>query len=65
MSITMLQFVVGLAIAVAMPTLMALLGILVNRRDAKELRADIAGLRNDMNKNFFEFYRTLGQHDAA
>lgn len=46
-------------------------GILFNRQDYKDLRAeigtirtDITQLRADMHREFLEFYRTLGQHDA-
>ena len=46
----------GFAIAIAL----ILAGILFNRQDNKDLRATVEALRNDMNRNFFEFYRTLG-----
>ena len=51
---------IGFAVAIAL----ILAGILFNRQDYKELRATVEALRNDMNKNFYDFYRTLGQHDA-
>jgi len=51
--------ILGFAIAIAL----ILAGILFNRQDYKELRATVEALRSDMNKNFYEFYRTLGQHD--
>ena len=55
-----------------------LAGILFNRQDAKELRSEIGtfrielgalrtelgALRTEMHREFREFYRTLGQHDA-
>ncbi|HUI82765.1 MAG TPA: hypothetical protein VL240_00995 [Candidatus Binatia bacterium] len=52
--------ILGFVIAIAL----ILAGILFNRQDNKDLRGALEALRNDMNKNFFEFYRTLGQHDA-
>ena len=59
-NVAMAGNILGFAIAIAL----ILAGILFNRQDNKDLRATVESLRNDMNRNFFEFYRTLGQHDA-
>jgi hypothetical protein len=54
----------GFLIAIAL----ILVGIIFNRQDVKELRLElreeISQLRSDMNHNFMEFYRTIGQHDV-
>ncbi len=50
----------GFLIAIAL----ILASIIFNRQDVRELRTEIGQLRSDMNRNFMEFYRTLGQHDA-
>lgn len=34
------------------------------RNDINSLRADMVSLRDEMHREFREFYRTLGQHDA-
>lgn len=48
------------ALTITIPTLVILMGILLNRQDYARLDAKIDALRSD----FREFYRTLGQHDA-
>ena len=34
------------------------------RHDIKELRTDVTSLRSEIHREFEQFYRTLGQHDA-
>jgi hypothetical protein len=44
--------------------MLIILSWLSNRADISELRREIRDLRSEMHKEFREFYRTLGQHDA-
>jgi predicted nucleic acid-binding Zn-ribbon protein len=34
------------------------------RGEIKDLRGDVTSLRSEMHREFEQFYRTLGQHDA-
>jgi hypothetical protein len=34
------------------------------RGEIKDLRSDLTDLRSEMHREFEQFYRTLGQHDA-
>lgn len=63
------------ALTITIPTLVILMGILLNRQDYARLdakidskidglRADLTGQINELRGNIKEFYRTLGQHDA-
>jgi cell division protein FtsL len=56
----------------AVTLLVILAGILLNRNDTKDLRAEIGSLRSEMNSKLTKiqddlnsFHRSLGQHDKA
>ena len=34
------------------------------RGEIRDVRSDLTGLRSEMHREFEQFYRTLGQHDA-
>jgi hypothetical protein len=58
------------ALTIGIPTIVILMGILLNRQDyarldAKidSLRADLTAQINELRDDIKEFYRTLGQHD--
>ncbi len=63
------------ALTIGIPTLVILMGILLNRQDYARLdakidgkidglRTDLTGQINGLRDDIKEFYRTLGQHDA-
>jgi hypothetical protein len=63
------------AYLIGIPTLVIILGILLNRGDVRDLRSEmrskigglrteISHLRSEFHREFREFYRTLGQHDV-
>ncbi len=58
-------------LTVGIPVLVVIAGILFNRNDFNRLQARLDTIQGGMNamrgefhKEFREFYRTLGQHDA-
>jgi uncharacterized membrane protein len=59
------------ALTIGIPTIVILMGILLNRQDSARLdakidalRLDLSGQINELRNDIKEFYRTLGQHDA-
>ncbi|HEX4067752.1 MAG TPA: hypothetical protein VHZ09_17155 [Acidobacteriaceae bacterium] len=59
------------ALTIGIPTIVILMGILLNRQDYARLdakidalRLDLSGQINELRSDIKEFYRTLGQHDA-
>ena len=54
-----------LYLSIGIPSLLVVLAWLSNRSDIAELRRDVRDMRSEMYHEFKEFYRTLGQHDAA
>ena len=63
------------AITIGVPLIAIIAGILFNRSDSRDIRAEvssarkelhqeISGIRVEMQSEFREFYRTMGQHDA-
>jgi hypothetical protein len=53
---------VGLFTAVSVPTVVSLIGILLNRGDVKELRADIASLRLQQHNDMIRMIELHAEH---
>ncbi len=58
-------------LTVGIPVLVVIGGILINRSDFNRpqacldsIQGEMSAMRGEFHKEFREFYRTLGQHDA-